>query len=132
MELRKNMRLASTFRSLVFGLSAITGTLCIAPEVFPAESDCGADAAGIVRKAYPQAMSAGEKSFEADSVTVTLPAEGSLDYQSNSMVCRRWPARPDLLLVAVPLMAKSPEEGFEEGDLELLVMDFDARAIRYR
>jgi hypothetical protein len=113
-------------------IATLTAILCAAPAAFSADNDCGAEASAIVRQAYPAARATTEESFDLNGATITLPADGSLDYRSNTMVCRQWPARPDVLLVAVPLMGKSPEPGLEEGDLELIVMDFDTLAIRHR
>lgn len=49
----------------------------------------------------------------------------------HTVVCRIWPSRPDLTLVAVPLMTRQSDDG-NEGDLELLVINSDDFVVRQR
>ncbi|MFC0259445.1 PA3715 family protein [Achromobacter marplatensis] len=50
-----------------------------------------------------------------------------------AVACKAWPANPDLLLVAVPLMQDTPDpENGHEGDLEVLVLDRQTLQVRQR
>ena len=55
--------------------------------------------------------------------SVTLQDErGSYRVQHYKGICKRWPARPHLALVAIPLV-RNVEDGYGETDLEVLVVD---------
>lgn len=108
---------------MVFALAALAGFLSAAPMALSAEESCGARLSEIVAKAYPSANPLPDKAFEVEGKTLTLPDEDRLGDNPQAVLCRTWPARPDLMLVAVPLMDKVAEEGMHEGDLDILVLD---------
>lgn len=50
-----------------------------------------------------------------------------------AVACKAWPANPDLLLVAVPLMQDTPDpENGHEGNLEVLVLDRQTLQVQQR
>lgn len=50
-----------------------------------------------------------------------------------AVACKAWPANPDLLLVAVPLMQDTPDpENGHVGDLDVLVLDKQTLQVRQR
>lgn len=122
----------SMVRWLVQALAIVAGMVFMSPIAKAAGNACIGRAAEIVGKAYPAASRAADGSFDLDGWSITAPADDRMDYETNSMVCRQWPARPDLFLVAVPLMKKSVTQGLEEGDLDILVMDNDTLAVGQR
>jgi hypothetical protein len=87
-----------------------------------ATDNCIERAAAIVQQAYPKAKSTAEGSFTVDGAVITLPSSDNIGADPHVMVCKTWPAQPQRLLVAVPLMTKAGD-GENEGDLELLVLD---------
>ncbi|MGI2035249.1 hypothetical protein ACRQ1B_22965 [Rhizobium panacihumi] len=121
-------------RRTVFALSVLAGLIAGPATGLAQQNDCGPRVAAIVQEAYPAAKGVADGNFEVDGHTIMPPAENSLDYVSGTMVCRQWPARPEILLVAVPLMAgeSETEEGVTEGDLDILVLDSESLGIRYR
>lgn len=125
------MRLPSSVYAWSCWLSALTAlTLCLsAPTTQAAQNECGDRGADIVRKAYPSAKQTSDTAFEFAGATITLPASG--DDDPHAVLCRNWPARPELTLVAVPLMTKQSDDG-NEGDIELLVVDTAGLEVRQR
>ena len=107
---------------------AIIAAWCASP-VQAGETDCGTNGASIVRSAYPSAKQTATGVFEFDGASIRVPGEA--DDGPHTMLCRRWPARPGLTLVAVPLMTDRSADG-NEGDIELLVVDSANFAIRQR
>lgn len=50
-----------------------------------------------------------------------------------AVTCKAWPANPDLLLVAVPLMQDTPDpENGHDGELDVLVLDRQTLQVRQR
>ena len=86
------------------------------------EDNCLGRAAAIVQQAYPKAKSMAKDSFAVDGAIINLPSPDSIGSDPHAIVCKAWPAQPQKLLVAVPLMTK-PGDDENEGDLELLVLD---------
>lgn len=113
----------------VSALSA--GLFSAAPMVHAAEDACGARLADVVTKAYPGAKPLPDNAFEVEGRKLTLPTEGYVGGPQD-MVCKTWPARPDLMLVAVPLMNAPQQEGMNEGDLDVLVLDSGSFDVKHR
>lgn len=95
------------------------------------ENGCGPDAASIVQTAYPDGARISDATFSVDGGTITLPADSVIDYASDKMVCRIWPANPHYRLVAVPLIYERTGDA-TEGDLDLFVLDTKTHAVRAR
>lgn len=89
-----------------------------------AETACGARAIDIVRSIFPDISLSGETITTSDEKTIALPDERSIGDDPYAMVCRQWPAHPDLLLVALPLIAERSDDG-TEGDLGLYILAGD-------
>lgn len=113
-------------RTLFLGLAAAS----LSP-AWAAADDCG-DAAALVQQAYPKARKS------ADGASFTLEPQISIaltaaDGDTPGLVCKMWPAKDGLLLVAVPLIdsAKS-SDGEHVGDIELLVVDSKSLQVRQR
>lgn len=86
-------------------------------------STCEGSIPGILRRAYPEAT---EKDgvFSAPDSTWTAVTD--------DVVCKVWPARAELALVAVPLKTTGhPEESSGLADLEILAVD-SAGELRHR
>lgn len=119
---------AQVIRTLV----ALAGLACAVPVAAASENQCGVHAAEIVRKAYPTARPQLDNAFEVEGAALTIPAaDGGTDDNPKTMMCRIWPARPELMLVAVPLMTRQADD-FNEGDLELLVVDASSFDVKQR
>lgn len=86
---------------------------------------CGTKIPTIIKEAYPYAIATDDGRFKAGNVMIdTTNSE-------RSIICRIWPANPELTLAAVPLMYR--EEDFnDKGDIELLVLDSLTLNIKYR
>ncbi|MGE8686458.1 MAG: hypothetical protein ACN6PJ_04925 [Achromobacter sp.] len=108
--------------------------------ILPALLACGAaqasaecpEAAGIVSMAYrgstaPDAQ--GHIRLPDGSGVIEL---SNADYGAPfSVTCKAWPANPDLLLAAVPLMQDGPDPNDgHEGDLDVLVLDRQTLQVR--
>ena len=106
---------------------AVTALAFGAPEARAAPDACIAGGAAIIGNAYPAARATGDGTFDVEGATVRLPADGD----PHAMVCRTWPSRPDLTLVAVPLMKGQSDDG-NTGDIELLVVGSGDLAVRQR
>lgn len=120
-------------RRTVFVFAALVGFVSVASMAHAAEDACGARLADVVTKAYPGAKPLPDSAFEFEGRTLTLPQKGYVGGPQD-MVCKTWPARPELTLVAVPLMNAPQQDGMNEGDLDMLVLDsgsFDVKQ-RYR
>ena len=95
-----------------------------------AENPCATRDDQILKALYPDAARLGDAEFAVGERKVTPPgAAGS--GEDLAMVCRQWPAHPDRLLVAVPLMQDAGADA-QQGDLELAVMDAETLEIRAR
>lgn len=95
-----------------------------------AEDGCGGQAAAIVQRAYPDAVKSSDTAFSLKNMSITLPAESASD-DPHAVICRIWPAHPEAMLVAVPLIGAQSNDG-NEGDLELLVLDAASLDVRQR
>ncbi|WP_421589858.1 hypothetical protein [Shinella sp. M27] len=99
------------------------------PMALAAQNDCGSQGATIVKNAYPAAQETSDQVFEVDGATIKVSASAYDD--PHAMICRVWPSRPELTLVAVPLVTRQSDDG-NEGDLELLVVNSSDSAVRQR
>lgn len=96
------------------------------------ENECGYNARQIVEALYPEARQISDVKYAVDSHEITVPLDEYLRMDPHVMVCRVWPAYPDRLLIAVPVMGTAPaaEIGFDaEGDLDLFVVNPETLAI---
>lgn len=102
------MRLDRSFLALALVLLPLTAQA--------AEDDCPTALDSLITTALPGAVIA-EDGYRIDQKTVA----------PRQIVCRRWPAHPDKLLVAMPLIDDIPDpQGFERsGDLQVLIFDHD-------
>lgn len=120
---------------MVFALAALAGCLAAAPMAQSAEDTCGGRSAEIISKAYPAALAIYDGLFEIDGDeggdVITPPDATVYSPQAKIMICRQWPARPDLLLVAMPIVSFWADD-FTQGDIDLLVMDAKTLAVRHR
>ncbi|MBP1860201.1 PA3715 family protein [Rhizobium herbae] len=96
-----------------------------------ADDECGARAKDIVQHAYPNAVKASDTGFTVDGFVITLPEESLVGDDPHAILCRVWPAHPELMLVAVPLVGAQSDDG-NTGDLELLVLDAASLDVRQR
>lgn len=118
--------------------SLLTGALTLA-----AILACGAaqaasgpcpEAAGIVRAVYnntdkPDAQGR-IRLAEGHAIVTLSDADVGAPF---AVACKVWPANPDLLLVAVPLMQDTPDpENGHVGDLDVLVLDKQTLEVRQR
>ncbi len=117
-------------RRLCRALAAVSAIIAsTVPTVQAADSECSARGVDIVLEAYPIARNVSERTFKVGGETITLPTDA--DDNPHDLICRTWPARPELMLVAVPLMTSQAEDG-NEGDVELLVVDSDSLKLKQR
>lgn len=109
---------ASFFELIVLiGLGVAVG----APAASAGQNECAGRASDIIRLAYPRANNA-DDAFLFGGATITLPTDDDVDGDPRRVICRTWPAQPQLTLVAVPLMTEQSDSE-NEGDIELLVVD---------
>ncbi|KRC06167.1 hypothetical protein ASE23_27175 [Rhizobium sp. Root73] len=115
----------------VFFLLAATSAIVAftVPSVQAADSACSARGADTVRQAYPAAKQVSEREIKLGVQTIGLPAD--LGDNPHELICKTWPARPELTLFAVPLMTSQSEDG-NEGDIELLVVESDDLKLKHR
>jgi len=78
----------------------------------------------IVRQAYPEAMRTAAGGYRIGAAQVD--ADGP-----HAVICKTWPAHPELTLAAVPLIAHSDADG-SRGDLDVLVLDSRSLQVRWR
>lgn len=109
-------------------LSTLVLTFTMSPAL-ATQNECGTQGAAIIRNAYPATKQTTDEVFEIDGATVKVVATAYDD--PHTVVCRIWPSRPDLTLVAVPLMTRQSDDG-NEGDLELLVVNSADFVVRQR
>lgn len=98
-----------------------------------AARDACQQAADIVRAAYPRAPSAdneGNIRLGQDNIVLRI---ADADYgEPFAVTCKTWPAKPDLLLAAIPLMQDTPnQDDGHQGDLRILVLDRATLKIRH-
>ncbi|CAJ0794245.1 hypothetical protein LMG19083_02551 [Ralstonia psammae] len=109
-------------------LLCIAGLLLATQTIHAAEDACTAQMEGAIKRAYPAAKRLG-RSYKIDDARVHLPEA----FNPHAVVCRTWPAHPELVLMAVPLMRQEDTEaGTNEGDLDLFVLDTSNGSIRQR
>lgn len=94
--------------------------------------ECQAKLASVAAGAYPQAEKASDAQVFIDGRTLFLPGS-KLEAEADrySAVCRVWPAHPQRLLVAAPLMADM-SGSVVTGDLEILVANTSTLRIEHR
>lgn len=106
--------ISSALFMLVSGWAQASGQVC--------------DSGKIIAQAWPDAVSTADNSVNIGNATVTLAAD-----TPRSIICKVWPARPELTLAAVPLMTTPADaEGYSTGDLELLVLDSASLQVKQR
>lgn len=113
-------------------LLVFTTAAGLSPALADAPS-CADAARAVLSQAYPTAVPSadGQQLLLAGRFAIELPSEGI--GSPHETVCKIWPARPDLLLMAVPLIdTKQSTEDENFGDLDLLVVDAKTREIRQR
>ncbi|MCT7326039.1 MULTISPECIES: PA3715 family protein [Ralstonia] len=109
-------------------LLCIAGLLLGTQTVHAAEDACAAQVDSAIKQAYPAAKRSGS-GYKVDGARIQLPEA----LNPHAVVCRTWPAHPELTLMAVPLMQQEDADaGTNEGDLELLVLDTGNGSIRQR
>ena len=91
-----------------------------------AASTCDINA--IVQHAWPEAKPAAEGKMLTKSNQV-IDITGN---SAQSVICRVWPAHPELTLAAIPLMAQQDNDYDHTGDLELLVLDSASLDVKQR
>ena len=123
---RRSIRQPRLFRALAAALVAVALT---APTVQAADGECCTRGADIIREAYPTARNISERTFRVGRETTTLPANRTGN--PHELTCKTWPARPELMLVAVPLVTSQSEDG-NQADVELLVVDYASLMLRPR
>jgi hypothetical protein len=101
------------------------------PAALPGQSECAGRAADIIRRAYPSATNADDGTLLFEGASITLPKGDSVDGDPHAVICRVWPAQPQLMLIAVPLMTEQSDSE-NEGDIELLVVDSTKLQVRQR
>jgi len=115
-------------------LALLIGTSAVG--LSPARADtasCAEAARAVLGLAYPSAQPSadGTQLLLAGRFAIELPSDGA--GSPHETICKVWPARPDLLLMAVPLIDTKQSTGDENfGDLDLLVVDAKTREIRQR
>lgn len=78
-----------------------------------AEPACDGRREALIAQAYPRLGEAG-----------ALPARPGWTVDATRAVCKRWPAHPDRILLAVPLIGPSDaDDQTSEGDLDVWVLD---------
>jgi len=108
----------------------------IATGLTPAHADtpaCGDVVKATLSRAYPTAQPStdGRQLLLDGNITIDLAANGFST--PHGVACKIWPAQPDLMLVAVPLIdTKQSGDGQNFGDIELLVVDAKTGEIRQR
>lgn len=121
-------------RRTVFVFAVLAGIVSTDQEAHAAEDVCAARLKEIVTKVYPEVKALPDNKFEVEGRKLTLPESGYLGRNPQAVLCRTWPARPELTLVAIPLMNAPQQDGMNEGDLDMFVLDsgsFDVKQ-RYR
>lgn len=108
---------------------ALTALLLSSACAGVAAQTAGCDQAeALVRSAYPEAEDPVEGRAE-------MPAGSMIVLDRNdplALVCKVWPAHPDLLLAAVPIVADFGDPDAHDGSLEVLVLARDTLDVRAR
>jgi len=115
-----------------FLLAAAAITAGLGP-AFADTQGCSDDAKALMSRAYPTAQPS------TNGRQLLLDGHISIDLSPNSfdsphgVSCKIWPAQPNLMLVAVPLIdTKQSGNGRNFGDIDLLVVDAKTGEIRQR
>ncbi len=88
------------------------------------DNECGERAEAILHALFPQAKESRPSYFTLENASVTISTDRYLGTPPYAMICRQWPAQPQYLLVAAPLL--TAEGDFEAaGDMEVAVLDHD-------
>lgn len=87
-------------------------------------NECGERAEHILRALYPQAQKIATSTFMVNGATATLSTERYLGLSPYAMVCKQWPAQPEYLLVALPLLTEHNDYA-ATGDLVVAVLSHD-------
>lgn len=92
-----------------------------------AGNGCDGRDAAIIRAAWPDAQPASPVIVEGREITLSAS-------DVHGVFCRQWPAHPQILLAAVPMMlpAGAAQDFDREGDLEVLVLDAASLAVQAR
>ncbi|RFB83308.1 hypothetical protein B5K08_29460 [Rhizobium leguminosarum bv. trifolii] len=114
------MKRFSNVRTLFFAPIVLIGLG--GPAALAGQNECAGRAADIIRRAYPSATDADDGTLLFEGATITLPKDDNVDGDPHAVICRVWPAQPQLMLIAVPLMIEQSDSE-NEGDIELLVVD---------
>ncbi|WP_439892664.1 hypothetical protein ACS7SF_09275 [Ralstonia sp. 25C] len=107
-------------------LLCIAGLLLAAQTTHAAEDACATQVERAIKRAYPSAKRTGDD-YKINGARIQLSEAAS----PHAVVCRTWPAHPELTLMAVPLIQKE-DASDNEGDLELFVLDSNNATIRQR
>ncbi|NTE56242.1 hypothetical protein G6M78_14290 [Agrobacterium tumefaciens] len=125
------MRKAHLRKWIFSGLLVFSTVFFSADISAAAENECGTHGEDIIHQAYPAAQKTTELEFSIGNATLRLPADTFIGSDPHVIVCRLWPANPDLMLVAVPLMTKLSDYE-NEGDLDILVVENKSLQLRQR
>ncbi|WP_174803703.1 hypothetical protein [Martelella limonii] len=106
------------------------GVLLASPSLAE-DGSCGLTDREIVSLAYPDAKQAADGSVDVGGANVAVAEVNSPDNRAWWILCKIWPSKPDLILVAVPLTTEASAD-YQRGDLELLVFDRRTNAIASR
>jgi hypothetical protein len=75
------------------------------------------------------AQAAAQEAYVGRAANV-LPDRPGYTRDTAASVCRRWPARPDLTLLATPVWREGGDNDSRDGDVDVLVIDTDTLAPR--
>jgi hypothetical protein len=87
-------------------------------------NECGERAESILRALYPQAEKVSGTDFTVEGATARISTDSYLGLSPYAMVCRQWPAQPEHLLVALPLLTDEGDH-YATGDLVVAVLRHD-------
>ncbi|WP_210299568.1 MULTISPECIES: hypothetical protein [Rhizobium] len=126
---RIDVKRFSNVRTLFFAPIVLIGLG--APAGLAGQNECAGRTADIIRRAYPSATNADDGTLLFEGATLTLAKGDGVDGDPHAVICRVWPAQPQLTLIAVPLMTEQSDSE-NEGDIELLVVDSTNLQVRQR
>ena len=87
-------------------------------------NECGERAEHILLALYPQAEKVSKTDFSIHGAIARISTERYLGLSPYAMVCRQWPAQPEHLLVALPLLTDEGDH-LATGDLVVAVLRHD-------
>lgn len=112
-------------------LLCMSGLLLAAQSIHAAEDACTAQIESAIKQAYPTAQQT-NRGYRMGETIIQLLQSG-MPNQAHAVICRTWPAHPELTLMAVPLIKEqNPEFGDYVGDLELFVLESNSSTSRQR